>query len=148
MELYNIARKEGRWGFWSDAFDEAEMLKRVKNGDRTVGGFIDKDRGPVIVKALGGDRKKIVGCLPKQRTFFEMPNLPEDFNERWTIVWVGHIRCFPYHPPTKQQMLAEGHDAEELIAVYKSPRDDGQIGASTIKIDNGMLIPPTTCCDL
>ncbi len=143
--LYDVVKVNGRWGFWCDAYEEKEMLKLVNNGDRVVGSFIEPGFGPRLVRAIGGDRKRIVANFPKVRTFFALYPALDETDETWKIDWVGHIGCFPIS--FASSIMSRTHDAYTIIAKGKLPNEE-LMWASVVEILPEMLIPLTLCCDV
>ncbi|HEU0085459.1 MAG TPA: hypothetical protein VFQ59_00675 [Candidatus Paceibacterota bacterium] len=147
--FYEVAQKDGRWGFWAEAYRESEMIQKLtdckeRKVEREVAGVIfDEFEGRTEIRSveLISSRKEIVSSLKKERTFFEIPKGVEDFNSDCKIVWLGHIGCF--NDPVQAQML-QTHSPHSIIFVFHK---DEITQAITLSIDKESLVPTLSCCD-
>lgn len=137
--LCEAACVAGRWGFWCEAYTEADLLEAERNRETTSGLSLKH------VHTLW--HKPIISDLPKTRTFFALNPPPDGFRESWQINWVGHIECWP-DALVCDQMLASSCRPETIIASGPILGTHGrEIWLSVVEILPGRPLPLTTCCD-
>lgn len=117
---FKIGFKDGRWGFWADGFFQEEFAGFPKFRD--MARKIQQHDGSEydVIISRPSTLQEILSSLSIKKFFFYLAIVPEFFDTRAKIIWVGHLSCLPmshFH----LNLLAQNIPQNLILAAFHHP---------------------------